>query len=581
MLRGCSLQPNPGFSLSAGGFPQPWALGAASPSSDFAPVPDVALGRQFAEWTSRSTLFTEIQGRYGQRVMGLWAAMLARERGEAYQPVMSPSPGDRRFSAKAWSEQAYFDFLRQGYLLYAAFLTELVDAAELDTRAKERLRFFARQYLDALSPANFIATNPEVIGLALDSRGQTLARGMRNLIADVEKGRISHTDESSFEVGRNLAITPGDVVYRNELIELIQYTPTTETVHARPLVIVPPCINKYYILDLSPENSFVRYAVENGHTVFMIAWRNPTAELGHLGWDDYLRDGVLQGLAVAREVAAIDRVNALGFCVGGSLLSAALAVLAARGEDWVESLTLLTALLDYEDAGEIGLLVDEAGVRTREAAIGGGGILEGRELATVFSTLRANDLVWNYVVNNYLKGRPPDAFDILYWNADSTNLPGPMYCYYVRNMYLENKLRIPGALRMLGEKIDLGSLRMPTYFYASREDHIVPWKSAYRATRLLKGDMRFVLGASGHIAGVINPAVRNRRSFWVNPLLGSEADHWLAQATESAGSWWPDYARWLARFGGGQVAARSQAGNATYKPLGPAPGEYVKFRITR
>jgi len=351
-------------------------------------------------------------------------------------------------------------------------------------------------------------------------------------------------------------------------------------VHARPLLMVPPCINKYYILDLSPANSFVRYAVENGHTVFITSWRNPTAELGRVTWDDYLRDGVIKAIESVRAVTGAEKLNVLGFCVGGTMLSSALAVLAAQGKQWAESLTLLTTLLDFEEAGEIGLLVDETGVAAREATIGAGGILPGSDLATVFSTMRANDLVWSYVVNNYLKGRQPDAFDILYWNADSTNLPGPMYVYYVRNMYLENRLRLPNALTMLGEKVDLGAIGVPTYIYASREDHIVPWKGAYRSTRVVRGDIRFVLGASGHIAGVINPPAAGKRSHWINPVLQPDADAWLELATEHRGSWWPDWKEWIGRFGGGETKAPKRPGGAKFKPLGPAPGEYVKFRIT-
>jgi polyhydroxyalkanoate synthase len=575
------VQVFPGYQFPPGGMPPFAAVPAPQGFPGFpGTITDADLSRQFSEWSARSAAFVEIQGRYYQKLMRLWSAMLARERGEAYEPVVPADRADKRFAAKEWTEVPYYDYLRQSYLLYAAFLTEAVEAADLEPRAKGRLRFFARQLVDAICPANFAATNPEAIRLALESNGDTLSAGVRNLVGDVAKGRISQSDESGFEVGRNLAATDGTVIFRNELFELIQYAPATESVHARPLLMVPPCINKYYILDLSPANSFVRYAVENGHTVFITSWRNPTAELGHVTWDDYLRDGVIKAIESVRAVTGAEKLNVLGFCVGGTMLSSALAVLAAQGKQWAESLTLLTTLLDFEEAGEIGLLVDETGVAAREATIGAGGILPGSDLATVFSTMRANDLVWSYVVNNYLKGRQPDAFDILYWNADSTNLPGPMYVYYVRNMYLENRLRLPNALTMLGEKIDLGAIGVPTYIYASREDHIVPWKGAYRSTRLMKGDTRFVLGASGHIAGVINPPAAGKRSHWINPVLQPDADAWLALATEHRGSWWPDWKEWIGRFGGGQTKAPKRPGGAKFKPLGPAPGEYVKFRIT-
>lgn len=547
------------------------------PGEGTGPAPNEELARRLSEWTACSSAYAAIQERYYRRSAELWvAAACARAPGEA-AAADSSFPSDRRFAAPEWRD-ATSDYIRKSYLLYADFLHEVLDATDLEARTKARLRFFLRQFLDAVSPANFIATNPEVVRLALETGGESLARGVRLLIADVEKGRISQTDESAFAVGRNLAATPGDVVYRNDLIEVLRYAPTTERVYARPLLMVPPCINKYYVLDLSPANSFVRHAVAAGHTVLMISWRNPGPELGHLGWADYLHDGVLRAVAVARELTGAERVNMLGFCVGGTLAASALAVLAARGVQAVASLTLLTTLLDFSAAGEIGLMVDEAGVAAREATIGRGGLLDGRDLAAVFSTLRANDLVWPYVVNSYLKGRAPAAFDILYWNADSTHLPGPMYCQYLRNTYLENRLREPGALTMLGEKIDLGKVRLPAYVYASREDHIVPWESAYCSARLLAGDVRFVLGASGHIAGVINPPAGRKRSYWTNSRVDGAASAWLAGAAEHRGSWWPDWTTWIGRFGGEQIAppVRGRSGFAT---LGPAPGQYVHQRI--
>jgi polyhydroxyalkanoate synthase len=546
---------------------------------DTSGAPSADCGELLSRWTRQSAAFLEIHQRYCRQAAGLWASLLARQGGDAAGEVeRSRASGDRRFAAPEWAEAPLHDYLRRSYLLYADFVNETLDATEIEPRAKDRLRFFARQWLDAMSPANFIATNPEVVRLALETEGESLARGLRQLIGDVEKGRISQTDETAFEVGRNVAATPGTVIFRNELVELLLYAPQTERVCARPLVVVPPCINKYYVLDLSAGSSFVRHAVAAGHTVLMISWRNPDASLGHLGWDDYLRDGVLQAIDVARRIAGGERVNVLGFCVGGTLATSALAVLAARNERAVASLTLLTTLLDFAAAGEIGLMIDAEGVAAREAAIGGGGLLEGRELAAVFSTLRANDLVWPYVVNGYLKGRPPAAFDILYWNADSTNLPGPMYCSYVRSMYLENKLRQPGALSMLGESIDLRRVDMPAFVYASRDDHIVPWQSAFRTTALLGGEVRFVLGSSGHIAGVVNPPGGRKRSYWTHAERTSDAAIWLAGATEHRGSWWPEWIEWLNAHGGEQVAP-PDARAAGFVPLGPAPGEYVRQRV--
>jgi polyhydroxyalkanoate synthase len=443
---------------------------------------------------------------------------------------------------------------------------------------KERLRFLARQFADAMSPSNFAATNPEALKLALDTKGESLARGVRQLIDDVHKGRISTTDESQFEIGRNIAATEGAVVYQNELMQLIQYKPLTDTVFKRPLVMIPPCINKYYILDLQPENSLVRFALEQGHGVFMVSWRNVSEDQGHLTWDDYVEKGVLEALKVARAVSGAEKVNALGFCVGGTLLGVALAVAAARGEKGVESATFLASMLDFSDTGEIALFIDEPSVALREAAIGKSGIMSGRDLALVFSALRANDLVWSYVVNNYLKGKSPEAFDLLYWNADSTNLPGPMYCWYVRNTYLENNLREPAKISVLGVPVDFGKVGVPAYVLATREDHIVPWRTAYRTMHLIGGETRFVLGASGHVAGVINPASRNKRSYWTGANVPTSAEDWLAGAAEVHGSWWTDWSEWLKRFGGGRVKARARLGSAKFKPGERAPGSYVRHR---
>jgi len=526
------------------------------------------------------TRLAALQTGFLQQQMALWGTMLARESGQPAGPFPVLDKGDKRFAGRAWRDSPYYDYLSQAYLLNSRFLNDVVETAELDQPAKLRLHFYTRQLIDAMSPANFAATNPEALQLALDSNGESLHAGIRHLIEDVELGRVSMTDESAFEVGRNLAITPGEVVFENDLIQLIQYKPATAKVRALPLLMVPPCINKFYILDLQPENSFVRYAVEQGNTVFMLSWRNITEDsLGGLTWDDYIADGVLKAIEIVRAISRSDRINALGFCVGGTLLAAALAVLRARGEERVASVTLLATMLDFTYPGDISVFVDEASMASREAAIGKGGILPGKELAFVFSALRANDLVWSYVVNNYLKGKTPDAFDILYWNADSTNLPGPMYCWYVRNMYLENKLRESGKLNMCGVPVDLGAIRLPTYVLATREDHIVPWKTAYLSTRHLRGDTRFVLGASGHVAGVINPPSKNRRSYWMSDRLSAGADEWLAGAEETRGSWWSNWNAWLEGFSGGERAAPKKLGNAKFKPVEPAPGRYVKVRV--
>ena len=504
----------------------------------------------------------------------MWAAYAGPQPGQP--SAAAADPPDRRFRAEEWRNQPYFDYLAQSYLLTGRWLREIVDTAKLEPRSKRKLEFFTRQFVDAMSPANFAWSNPEALKLAAETEGESLARGLRNLAADLDKGMISMTDDTVFEVGRNLAVTPGAVIHENDFMQLIQYRPSTQAVFERPLVMVPPCINKYYILDLQPENSFVRYAVERGHTVFMVSWRNMPREMGRATWDDYIEQGVMQALRVAAQACGVDKVNALGFCVGGTLLGSALAVLRARGDHSVASLTLLATMLDFSDTGDLSVFVDEAYVAKRERDFAEGGLLPGRELALTFASLRANELIWHYVVNNYLKGRTPEAFDLLYWNGDSTNLPGVMYAYYIRNMYLENSLRQPGRLSMCGEPVDLQRVDMPGYVLATREDHIVPWRTAYASTRLLGGRIEFVLSASGHIAGVINPASKNRRNYWVREQPDEDPERWLAAAAERPGSWWSHWADWLAPLGGREVQARVKLGGETHREIEPAPGRYVK-----
>lgn len=496
---------------------------------------------------------------------------------------------DRRFSGDAWAANGSHLLMAHTYLLSARAMSRMVDAAQVSEPMRNRLRFSIMQWVDALSPSNFLALNPDAQQSIVESAGRALNEGLSNLLGDVKKGRITQTDETQFEIGRNVAITPGDVVFENALFQLIQYAPTTATVHARPLVIVPPNINKFYILDLQPDNSFVRYAVEQGFTVFLISWRNPLASdtdgVDRATWSDYLDNAVLQALRVASDITGQPQVNALGFCVGGTMLASALALAEARGEHPVAALTLLTSLLDFHDTGILNVFVDEAHALLRDHQLGAGGLMPGRDLATTFSFLRPNELVWNYVVGNYLKGQKPPPFDLLFWNGDSTNLPGPFFSWYFRNTYLENNLKVPGRAQAAGLPLDLTRLTMPTYIFGSREDHIVPWVSAYASTQVLRGPQRFVLGASGHIAGVVNPPAKKRRSYWVADNIG-DAGHplpgdpnaWLVQAQEKPGSWWPDWTSWLAGHSGKQVKARTKSGNAKYRPIEPAPGRYVKVR---
>jgi polyhydroxyalkanoate synthase len=519
-----------------------------------------------------------IKNDYLVQVAGLWQDFMASK---------TPDIKDRRFSAPEWKANPMAAYQAASYLLNAQFLTAMADAVEAPPRELQKIRFAVQQMVDAMSPANFLATNPEAQQAMIDTKGESLAKGLVNMLGDMQKGRISLSDESAFEVGRNVATTPGSVVFENDLFQLIQYTPTTENVHQRPLLMVPPCINKFYILDLQPENSLVRYAVEQGNTVFLVSWRNPDQSLANTTWDDYIEQGAVTAIGVAREISGQDKINTLGFCVGGTILSTSLAVLAARGQQPAASVTLLTTLLDFAETGVLEVFVDEAQVALREQTLGGGGLMPGRDLATTFSSLRPNDLVWNYVQSNYLKGKEPPPFDLLYWNSDSTNLPGPMFCWYLRNTYLENSLKVPGKLVVAGEKVDLGAIDAPVFVYGSREDHIVPWMAAYASTALLNPGQpkhnRFVLGASGHIAGVINPASKKKRSYWTNDQFGKNgkplsAEQWMTGATEHAGSWWTEWAAFLAEHGGADVKAKAKAGDARHKPIEPAPGRYVKVR---
>jgi polyhydroxyalkanoate synthase len=531
-----------------------------------------------AQFMAASKHFAEMQQNYIQQVSGLWSGMLsaATPAEEAAAPLVKD--GDKRFAAEPWRTDPRFDLLKRTYLAYSGFLQDSVDSAQVDENTKGQLRFAVRQFTDAMSPANFFTTNPEAVQLAMETGGQSLTEGMGLFFQDMAKGRISMTDESVFEVGRNLAVTEGAVIFENELIQVIQYSPRSDQVSLRPLVMIPPCINKFYILDLQPENSLIRYALEQGNTVFLVSWRNVTPELGHLTWDDYLEKGVMQAIDVALDISRADKVGTLGFCVGGTLLASAIAIMKAKGENKVASLTLLTAMLDFFDTGEIGALVSDQSLAAREAAIGKGGVMQGKELAFVFSSLRANDLIWPYVVNSYLKGKGPPAFDLLYWNSDGTNLPGPMFCWYVRNTYLENNLREPGKTIQCGVPVDLSKIDMPAFLYASREDHIVPWRTAYASANLFSGDTTFVLGASGHIAGVINPPAKKKRNYWADGVSGADADKWLSTAQSVPGSWWPNWTGWLAQQGGPKVPARTALGNEKYRSIEPAPGRYVKAR---
>ena len=491
-----------------------------------------------------------------------------------------PGASDKRFSAPAWDNNPLASFAAAAYLLNARTLMGMAEAVQTDDKTRARIRFAVEQLVAAASPSNFMAFNAEAQKLAIETQGESIAKGLTNLIHDLRQGHVSMTDESLFEVGKNVATTEGAVVYENELFQLIEYKPLTPKVYERPLLLVPPCINKFYILDLQPGNSLIRYAVAQGHRCFVVSWRNPDESLAKKTWDNYIEDAIIEAISVVQEISGAQQINALGFCVGGTMLGTALAVLAAQKKKPVASATFLTTFLDFSDTGVLDVFIDEAFVQYREAQMAEGGLMRGKDMASTFSFLRPNDLVWNYVVGNYLKGQSPPPFDLLFWNSDATNLPGPYYTWYLRNTYLENNLVKPGKAVVCGQKIDLGKVDIPVYIYGSREDHIVPIRGSYANTQALPGKKRFVMGASGHIAGVINPPAANKRSHWISNSgkFPPAAQDWIDQATEHPGSWWPDWASWLKAQAGKQVAAPKAYGRGKYKVIEAAPGRYVQAK---
>jgi len=529
-----------------------------------------ALDAFLAALAAQPQRVAEINARHYSARLALWSRLLHDDTGR------DPSPAaDRRFSASEWTQLPFFRFLRAIYEEDARWIAELIDVLQLPAGIEKRVRFLAKQFIAALAPTNQLATNPDAIRRAFATQGDSLREGLQRLQADIERGSISMSDHSAFEVGGNLACTAGAVVYQNEVMQLIEYAPLTARVHGRPLLIVPPFINKYYILDLQPHNSFVRFALERGLRVFMISWRNAGEALREATWDDYAREGVERAIGVAIEIARSRQLNALGFCVGGTLLASALAASEVRMR--VATLTLLACLLDFSDVGEIEVFVDEDYVAGCEREFAQGGLMPGSRVAWAFASLRPDELVWYFVVNNYLKGQAPAAFDLLYWNSDSANVPGRLFAWYLRHMYRENSLRTPGALKVCGRPADLGRLRMPAYVLATREDHIVPWRAAWASARLLAGTIDFVLGASGHVAGVVAPP-RATRGYWRGDALDEDAAAWLDCAQHCEGSWWEHWAEWIVRHSGALKRAPGQPGSSRHAVLEPAPGRYVRER---
>jgi len=547
-----------------------------------------ALGAAFLEMTQQMIANPEkpfaAQMGLWQDYMALWQHTASHAMGTKSPPVIQPQPGDRRFKDPAWDENPLFAYIKQSYLLTARWMqsnTSNVD--NMDEGTARMVDFYTRQFVDAIAPSNFALTNPEVLRATAESGGENLVNGLQNLLNDLERGegklRIMQTDPEAFKLGETIATTKGKVIYQNDLMQLLQFTPTTENVYKRPLLMIPPWINKYYILDLSEKNSFVRWALDQGHTVFIISWVNPDETLAKKTFEDYMHEGPLAALDAIQKATDEDSINVLGYCIGGTLLATTLAYLAVKKDTRVHSATFLTAMVDFEDAGELSVFIDEAQLADLEQKMEKRGYLEGHEMATIFNKLRANDLIWSFVVNNYLLGKDPFPFDLLFWNSDSTRMPAAMHSFYLRRMYLENKLIEPGGLTFDGVPIDLRKIEVPAYILACREDHIAPWKSTYAATQLYRGPVRFVLSASGHVAGVVNPPKKKKYNFWTAGKNPTSPDAWLESAAATDGSWWTDWGKWLAKKGGQKVAAR-KVGSGALKPIEAAPGSYAKVRAT-
>ncbi|MBT7293275.1 MAG: class I poly(R)-hydroxyalkanoic acid synthase [Rhodospirillaceae bacterium] len=547
------------------------------------------VSQAFAEMTQKMMADPArvLQAQMGlwENYVNLWQHTATRMMGgDAGEPVVQPAADDRRFRAPEWQENHFFDFVKQSYLLTSNwFLSTVKDTEGLDEKSAQKLAFYTRQYVDALSPTNFALSNPTVLQETLDSGGANLLQGLRNLLDDLERGggklNIRMSDKDDFTVGENIAVTPGKVVFQNDLIQLIQYAPQTKTVHTRPLLVVAPWINKFYVLDLKPKNSLIRWAVEQGYTVFAISWVNPDEALAHKSFENYMLEGPLAALDAIEAATGEKEVAAVGYCLGGTLLSATLAYMAASDDKRITSATFLATLVDFAEPGELGLFIDEEQLASLEEMMREKGYLDGGEMAATFNLLRANDLIWSFVINNYLMGREPFPFDLLYWNADSTRMPAEMHSFYLRKMYQDNALAEPGGIELNGVPIDLGNIKLSTYVLAAHEDHIAPWLACFKATGLYSGKLRFVLGQSGHIAGVVNPPEGNKYGYWTGKLSkGESGEQWLGGAERHEGSWWTDWQRWQSRLAGKKVAAR-EPGAGKLKIIEDAPGSYVKVRI--
>ena len=544
------------------------------------------VGSAFVEMSSRMLAdparLAQAQIDLWNGYMELWGHAAGRASGREAEPLHRPDENDRRLLHADWEETPVFDFIKQSYLLTSRWMIDAVrETSGLDKETLRKVDFYTRQFADALAPTNFVLTNPEVLRETIDSKGQNLTRGLSNLLDDLERGkgrlRVKMVDEDAFKIGESVAASPGKVIFQNDLMQLIQYAPRTEKVRERPLLIVPPWINKFYVLDLREKNSFVKWAVEQGHTVFMISWVNPDGDLADKTFEDYMFEGPLAAIDAVVEATGADKVNLIGYCIGGTLTATALAYMASKGDSRASSATFFATLVDFEEPGELGVFIDEEQIARLEERMSEKGYLEGADMAATFNMLRANDLIWSFVVNNYLMGKEPFPFDLLFWNSDATRMPAAMHSFYLRNMYRENALTRPGGIALGGVPIDLGRVRTPLYVLASKEDHIAPWRSVYAGAKLYGGRARFVLASSGHIAGVVNPPAAGRYSYRANPKTPAKAQDWFDGATERDGSWWPDWNKWVERHGGGDAPAR-EPGAGALRAIEDAPGSYVMAR---
>jgi len=524
--------------------------------------------------------------KFWQDSVALWQSTMLKMMGQDPKAVAEPQLGDRRFKHEDWQQNFLYDYVKQSYLIAARHLHQTLGHVEgLDPHTAKKVDFYTRQYIDAVSPSNFLLTNPEVMRETVASGGQNLVKGLNNLLEDLSRGggsqvRLRMTDEKAFKLGINIATTPGKVVFQNELIQLIQYYPANGPVFRRPLLVIPPWINKYYILDLREKNSFVKWAVEQGHTVFIVSWVNPDEKLAHKRFDDYLAEGVLAALDAIERATGEREANVIGYCLGGTLLACALGYLAQKKDERIVSATFMASMIDFSDAGELEVFIDEKQVAALEKRMKERGYLEGSEMATTFNMLRSNDLIWSFVVSNYLLGRDPFPFDLLYWNSDSTRMPAAMHSFYLRNLYIKNQLAKPGGIQLGGVVIDLTRVKTPLYFASTVEDHIAPWRSTYAGAKLFTGPVRFVLGGSGHIAGIVNPPAGNKYSYWTNPKLPEQPEQWQKAASQHPGSWWPDWAGWVAQHGGDKVPERIP-GKGKLKAIEDAPGAYARMRVDK